>query len=430
MKKWGVALVASTALTVWSHAAVAQIIGLEPPEATVPQRQSVLQRPRPDYDPVGARIGDFFLYPSAELEEFWDSNVFASSSHAKGDFYTSARPAVSLLSDWGSSALNVLANGEIRRYAGEVSENQTNYSLVTNGRLDILHGEYLSGALGFQQAHVDRTSPSSVPTQTHPTEYHETTGLLKFNRDRGVLGLQANAGVDYFNYNDAFTSTGALIHETDLNRVEIHGGPRVSYEIIPGYHAFVAVAGNDRIYQSTFDSFGIKRSSHGFETDVGTAFQISPVITGEAFVGYIQQNYDDSRISAIHSPGFGGNLLWNVTQATSVRAKVSRTVQEVDFFGTTASATVTSFLETQAGISVEQEVLRNILLTGGASLTSEDFRGTSRTDNIAEGDLGLTYLLNRMWRAGLDVSYQSRTSNTSGVSYNRALIGAKVRLQY
>ncbi|MGH6969307.1 MAG: outer membrane beta-barrel protein, partial [Stellaceae bacterium] len=168
----------------------------------------------------------------------------------------------------------------------------------------------------------------------------------------------------------------------------------------------------------------------GFETDVGTAFQITPLITGEAFVGYLQQNYDDSQLSTIHSPGFGGNLLWNVTQATSIRAKVSRTVQEVDFFGNTAPVTVTSFLETQAGISVEQEVLRNVLLSGGASLTSDDFRGTSRTDNIAEGDLGLTYLLNRMWRAGLDVSYQSRTSNVSGVSYNRALIGAKLRLQY
>ncbi|HEV2264685.1 MAG TPA: outer membrane beta-barrel protein [Stellaceae bacterium] len=430
MHKWGIGLVASVALAASSHAAIAQIIGLEAPEATVPERQSVLQHPRPDYDPVGARLGDFFFYPSAEAEGFWNSNVFASQSHEKSDFYTSLRPAASLLSNWGSSALNFLANGEVRRYASQVGENQTNYSLVTNGRLDILHGESLSGAVGFQNAHEDRTSPSSVPTQLHPTEYQETSGLLKFDRERGVLGLHANAGVDYFTYDNTLTSAGAELHETDRNRIEIHGGPRVSYEIIPGYHAFVAGQANSRIYQSTFDSFGIKRSSHGFETDVGTAFQITPLITGEAFVGYIQQNYDDPRISSIHSPGFGGNLLWNVTQATSVRAKVSRTVQEVDFFGTTASATVTSFLETQAGISVEQEVLRNVLLSGGASLTSEDFRGTTRTDNIAEGDLGLTYLLNRMWRAGLDLSYQSRTSNVSGVSYNRALIGAKVRLQY
>jgi len=430
MRRWGVVLLAGIALGAANHIAVAQIIGLEAPEATVPERQSVLQHPRPDFDPVGVRIGDFFFYPAGELEEFFDSNVLASESHEKSDFYTSARPTAALKSDWGSSALNVLANAEVRRYAGQVSENQTNYSFATNGRLDILHGESLSAALGFQNAHEDRTSPSSVTTQLHPTEYQDASGLLQFERERGILGLKANAGVDYFSYDNALTNSGTLLHESDRNRLQIHGGPRLTYEIIPGYHAFIAGDANARIYQSTFDSFGVKRSSHGFEADVGTAFQITPLISGEAFVGYLQQNYDDPRLSSIYSPGFGGNLLWNVTQATSVRANLSRTVQEVDLFGTTATEAVTSFLQTQAGVSVEQEVLRNILLTGGLSLTSQDFRGTSRTDNIVEGDLGLTYLLNRMWRAGLDLSYQSRTSNVSGVSYNRALIGAKVRLQY
>ncbi len=430
MPKWGIVLVAGLALAASDRAAVAQIIGLEPPEATVPERQSVLQRPRPDYSPVGARIGDFFFYPSGELEELWDSNVFASHSSEKSDFYTSLRPAASLLSDWGSSALNFLANGEVRRYASEVGDNQTNYSFVTNGRLDILHGEYLSGAMGFQNAHEARESPSSVPGQIHPTEYQQSSGRLKFVRERGIVGLQANAGIDYFSYDNTVTNSGGLLRESDRNRIQVHGGPRVTYEIVPGYHAFIAGDANNRIYQSTFDSNGIKRSSHGFEVDVGTAFQITPLITGEAFIGYLQQNYDDARLSNIHSPGFGGNLLWNVTQSTSVRAKVSRTVEEVDLFGTTATGTVTSFLQTQVGVSVEQEVLRNVLLTAGAGFTSQDFRGTTRTDNIAQGDLGLTYLLNRMWSAGLDATYQSRTSNVSGVSYNRALIGAKVRLQY
>lgn len=430
MHRWGIAVLVAIGLAAFDHAAVAQIIGLQAPEATVPERQSVLQRPRPDYDPVGARIGDFFFYPSGELEEFWDSNVFASESNTTSDFITSIRPAASLLSNWGSSELNFLANAEVRRYASQVSENQTNYNLITNGRLDILRGEYLSGGLGFQNAHEDRTSPSSVPTQLHPTEYQDSNGYLKFVRERGLLGLQVNAGMDYFSYDNVFTSSGTLLDESDRNRLVIHGGPRLTYEIVPGYHAFIAGDANTQIYQSTFDSNGIQRSSHGFEMDVGTAFQITPLITGEAFVGYIQQIYDDPQINNIHSPGFGGNLLWNVTQATSIRAKLSRTVQEVDLFGSTATQTVTSFLETQAGVAVEQEVLRNVLLTGGVAFTSDDFQGTSRVDHIVGGTVGVAYLLNRMWRAGLDVSYDSRTSNVADVSYNIALIGAKIRLQY
>jgi hypothetical protein len=428
MHKWGIFILAAAGIVVSTEVAFAQT-GLYPTELTPPERQSVLQRPRPEYQPVGARIGDFFLYPSAEAEGYWDSNVFYAP-HAKGDFYTSLRPSAALESDWGTDQLNFMANAEVRRFATQVSENQTNYNLTTNGRLDILHGEYLAGGLSFQNAHEERYAPSSAPTQIHPTEYQESSGALRFVRERGIIGLQFNGNVDYYSYDNVFTTTGTQLRESDRNRVEVYGGPKVTYEIMPGYHAFIAGAANDRIYQSTYDINGLKRSSHGFEVDIGTDVLISKLISGEIYVGYLQQNYDDSRLPSIHSPGFGGKLLWNVTPLTSIRATASRTVQEVDLFETTAQASVTAALESAFGVSVEHELLPNILLTGGGSFTSDDYQGTTRTDNTIQGDIGVSYLLNRMWSTGLDVSYQNRTSNTSGVSFSRALVGARIRLQY
>lgn len=377
----------------------------------------------------GGRLGDFFFYPSAEADGDWDSNVFFAP-HPKSDFVYSLRPGLSVNSDWGTNQLNFLAGAEVRRFATQVSENQTNYNLATNGRLDILHGEYIDAGVGFRNAHDERFAPSSAPTQVRPTEYQESSGRLKFVRERGVVGLQMNGNLDYYTYDNVLTTSGAQLRESDRNRIELSGGPKVTYEIIPGYHAFIAGAANDRIYQHTFDVNGLKRSSHGFEVDVGTDVLITKLITGEIFVGYLRQEYDDSRLPTISSPGFGGSLLWNVTERTSVRAKASRTIQEVDLFGTTAAGTVTSALQSSVGVEVEQEVLHNVLLTGGGSFYSDDFQGTSRTDNTYEADLGVTYLLNRMWSAGLDATYQNRTSNTSAVGFSRALIGAKIRLQY
>lgn len=428
MRKWGIVVLAASGTVVSAHVALAQT-GLFPTELTPPERVSVLERPRPEYNPVGARIGDFFLYPSAEADGFWDSNVYYAP-HAKSDFYTSLRPGAALESNWGTDQLNFLANAEVRRFATQVSENQTNYNLATNGRLDILHGEYLDLGAGFENNHEERYAPSSAPTQAHPTEYQKSSGVLKFVRERGIVGLQFNGGVDYYSYDNVFTTSGTQLRESDRNRIEIAGGPKVTYQIIPDYHAFIATSANDRIYQSTFDTNGLKRSSHGFEVDVGTDVLITKLITGEIYVGYMQQNYDDSRLPTIHSPGFGGSLLWNVTEATSIRANASRTIQEVDLFGTTAAATVTSALQSAVGAEVEHELAPNILLTGGGSFTSDDFQGTSRTDNTVEGDLGVTYLLNRMWSTGLNVAYQNRSSNISGVDFSRALVGAKIRLQY
>jgi hypothetical protein len=427
MRKWGI-VVLTASIVISAHVALAQT-GLYPTELTPPERVSVLQRPRPEYSPVGARIGDFFLYPSAEADGYWDSNVYYAP-HAKSDFYTSLRPGAALESDWGTNQLDFLANAEVRRFATQVSENQTNYSLASNGRLDILHGEYLDGGLEFQNNHEERYAPSSIPTQLHPTEYQESSGALKFVRERGIVGLQLNGNVNYYTYNNVFTTTGTQLRETDRNRVEISGGPKVTYQIVPGYHAFIAGSANDRVYEHTFDVNGLKRSSHGFEVDVGTDVLITQLITGEVYVGYLRQEYDDSRLPTISSPGFGGSLLWNVTESTSIRANASRTIQEVDLFNTTAAASVTSALQSAVGVEVEQEVLPNVLLTGGGSFTSDDYQGTSRTDNTVEGDLGVTYLLNRMWSTGLSVAYQNRSSNNSGVGFSRALFGAKIRLQY
>jgi hypothetical protein len=428
-KGWGIVVLAGAMLAMSGGTAIAQILGLEPPEVTVPERQSVLNRPRPAYDPVGGRIGDFFLFPSGEMEKNWNSNIFATSSNAKSDFYTSARPAFSVLSDWGTNQLNFLANAEIRRYATNVSENQTNYSVLINGRLDVTDGSHLTSGIGFQNAHEDRTEPSTLTTQVRPTEYQEASGKLKYVYERGLLGLSVDGNVDYYSYDNTITGGGTLVRESDRNRVEAYGGPRVSYEIVPGYHAFIRTAVNTRIYQSTFDSTGIKRSSHGFEGDVGTAFELSRLINGEVFVGYLQQNYDDAQLSAIHGVGFGGNLLWNMTQATSFRANVSRTVQEVDLFQMPATSTATAYLQTLAGAAIEHELLPNVVLTGGASFAVQSYQSITRTDNIVEGDLGVRYLLNRNWSIGLATSYQSRTSNISGVNYNQAQIDAKLRLQ-
>src|SRR6266699_1072721 len=48
--------------------------------------QSVVERPRPEYDPLGIRFGSFFLYPRAELDEVYNDNVFATKTGTKSDF--------------------------------------------------------------------------------------------------------------------------------------------------------------------------------------------------------------------------------------------------------------------------------------------------------------------------------------------------------
>src|SRR6266852_6386165 len=93
------------------------------PEATIPERQSVFERARPDYDPLGIRLGSFLAYPAARLAETYDSNVFATTSNTKDDFYTTFSPSIALRSDWNVHSLAFQASSQTKRYTSLVSEN-------------------------------------------------------------------------------------------------------------------------------------------------------------------------------------------------------------------------------------------------------------------------------------------------------------------
>lgn len=388
------------------------------------ERQSVLQKPRPDYDPLGVRVGSFLVYPAIDLSETYDSNVFVTQTDTKSDLLTTVRPSVQVRSDWNNHALNFTAADEINRYATQVGENNSNLLAATDGRLDIERNIYLTGRLSYQFLHESRTSPNTVTAEKSPIGYQLASGALGFVHETGRLGLRVDGTVDDYSYNDGITSTGEIIPETNRNRVEYAVSPRLSYGIIPGYEAFVKTRVNWRDYLSPGDApMDVNRSSHGYEVAAGTAVRLGPTLNGEIFAGYFRQTYGGGLPDA-SGPDFGGNLLWNVTALTSVRGSVARTVEE------TILAGVSTFIQTATTITVEHELLRDVLVSGGGSYIVQDFQGISRSDRNYEAHAGARYLINRNLNAGLNISWMQRNSTAPGNDYDRYLLSANLRLQF
>jgi hypothetical protein len=446
-------LVAALAAMLGSVAAYGQVqmpgagpgsYGAAPPEATAPERLSVAQRPEPEYSPLGIPVASFLVFPSAGLGETYDSNVFATPTDVKSDFVTDVTPDVAVDSNWNNNALDFDAGGDIRRYASQFSENVTDAHAVANGRLDVLRDIYFLGGLSYQREHEDRASPNSIVGQKNPTEYQVAGGGLSYVHETGRLGLRVDGTVNSYWYDNAQTATGVTVVETDRNRVESAIRPRLEYEIVPGYHAFVQFQANRRDYQAQFDQFGVAPDSHGYEGDAGTAINLGGIINGEIFAGYLKQYYSTGTQPTAANPtpiankpsvsgvGLGGNLLWNVTDLTSLRLNLSRTIEETIVTTAVGATTVVAQadLVTTAGVSVEHELLRNVLLTAGAIYTQDDFQGISRTDNSYEGTAGARYLINRNLSAGLDFSYTKRSSNQPGNDYDREIAMATLRTQF
>jgi hypothetical protein len=432
---------AALALAGASPAALAQVslpspgpgsFGNQAPEAGAPERVSVAQRPHPDYDPIGARLGGFLIFPSVDLSETYDSNIFAAKAPEVGDFFTDVQPAINVVSNFSRHALGFNANGEFKRYITHSSENVDNASATAGGRLDLLRDIYLLGGLQFRHAHEDRADPNSNPAQLTPTEYEVGGAGLGYVHERGRLAFRIDAAVNDYLYHNVPARGGGVVIESDRDRIELAAKPRVSYEIVPGYHAFVQVQGNARSYRLTHDQNGFNKNSSGYEVDAGTALDLGGIITGEVYAGYLAQNYQDSRLKPATGVGFGGNLLWNVTQLTSIRFTLSRSVQETVVTGALGAAIVDASgdVVTAVGAALEHELRRNVLLTAGLSYTEDNFQGISRTDNSYEADAGGRYLINRNLSAGLDLSYRKRDSNQTVNNYSREIVTARLRAQF
>lgn len=436
----GGALVTALAAVAASSSAFAQVqlpgpapgnYGVTPAKAA-PELLSVSQRPHPEYDALGIRAGSFIVFPTTDLSETYDSNVFATPSGTKSDFYTDIAPNLAVDSNWNNHALGFDAGGDMKRYASQVSENVTDAHASANGRLDMLRNIYFLGGLQYQKLHEDRTSPNSTTGQKNPTQYQVFGGGFGYVHESGRLGFRVDSDANLYSYDNAQTATGTTVAETPRNRIEYEVKPRLQYEIIPGYHAFVQAAGNWRTYQATRDQNGFQRDSSGWEVDAGTAIELTRLISGEVYAGYLKQTYDDSRLKPVSGVGFGANLLWSITQLTSLKFNASRVVQETTV-SNTSGATVTDSsgdLVSTVGAAVEHELLRNVLLTAGVGYTQDAFQGISRTDNSYSGTAGGRYLINRYLSANLNLTYTKRDSSQSINNFERELVMAQVHAQF
>jgi len=421
--------VALGAASLGGSAAAQTQYSVENPTPLPPERLGVLDRPRPGYDPIGLEWGPYYIFPRLDLSTTYDSNVFATPTNTQDDVSFAVRPEVFVVSNWPRHAVSFRAAAEERVYAIHGTEDVTNVQTALDGRLDITD-DYVTGGIGYELGHEDRASPDNVLNQKNPIQYQVGTAFIRYVHEVGLIGFRVTGRIFDYGFDNGLTVTGETVPETYRDRLEYWLTPRVSYELYPGYYAFIQTPVNWRVYNSKFDIDGFQRSSHGYEVDAGVSFAIGGASVGEVFVGYIDQEFDDRRLKPARGVGFGGSVLWNVTDITSLRFALARTVEEVVATAVpNAVVPASSILQTAVTAGAEHELDYNVLLWGRVGFVDQDFQGTTRDDKIYFGQAGVRYLFNQYLNAGLDVDYHHRDSSFAIFNYDRVQVTARLRLQ-
>ncbi len=388
----------------------------------------MIDRPRPKFDPIGTRLGDFFWFPRAEVDEFYNTNIFATAGPTTSDLINTLQPGFDLLSNFPRNALNLHAGAQTQFYSEHPEQNTETGNVRVDGRLDVTTGSNFYGSAEAAHLAVPRTSPTSPGNAVEPVTYDYYAANAGYQQTGLRLNYEAGVAFSATQYNAVPTFGGGILPQSSQNTTISQAVLRTDYEIVPDYSGYLRVEGDLTDYPHTIPG-GIRFNSSGYRVDIGLRIVPRHIVYGEVYVGYLAQIYAMPGLSSIAATDAGGRLTWNITRLTTFTFSGLRIpVESNPSIGTTGAG----YLATIATANADHELLRNLLLNVNASYEIDAYQGITRTDNVVSTGAGFKYFLSRYLYLGISYDFQRRQSmgSAAGTSYTQNILMLRVSTQF
>lgn len=376
---------------------------------------TVADRARPEYDPLGIRAGTFVVLPELAVTESYSDNVAFDAEDEESDFVTQIEPSVEIQSQWSRHLLALELGSDIAFHAKESDEDYQDLFAVGTGRIDVSRQTNIGANAQLRRAHEGRDDPEDDGGDDL-TDIYQFGGGAALNHQINRLGFTVGADVLRSVYDDD--------DEEDRNANIYDFLLRTSYEVSPRFDLFVEGRYNIEDRDDDVDDAGIERDTDGYEGRLGAALDITSVLFGEAFAGYRVQRFEEDDFDDETGVSFGADLNWNPTLLTSIGISGQRDFQPTDEGGAASN------FRTEVGLTIDHELLRNLIVSGEASYQEDDFRGDDRKDETYVFGGGLTYWLNRNVSLNAGYTYSERDSNDVDQEFkvNEVSVGVTLRL--
>jgi hypothetical protein len=403
-----------------------------PGELVISPGQTVTNRPRPEFDPIGLRVGDFFWFPRAELGEAYNSNIFATSSKPTYDLITAVQPGFDLLSIFPRHALNLHAASVSQFYADHPAQDTQDAVINVDERLDVTTGSSFHGSAQVAHQHISYGSPNNPGNIAQPVTYWDYIARAGYTEGGRRFSYSVDVGVEAAQFNAAPLVGGGVSPQSSQDVSISEAAVRGNYELIPDYLGYVRFATDLYSYWHTVPG-GVRPNSTVYRADVGLQILPRHIVYGEVYGGYLVQNFALSGLGSTSAPDYGGRLVWNVTRLTTLTFNGARTFAT----GTPSSPNVATpgaagngYLVSTISVTGDHELLRNLLLNVNGYYENDSFQGINRSDNFFNVGAGFRYLVNRNLFLGGSYNFQRRNSTLAGASYTQNLVLLRVGTQF
>jgi len=380
----------------------ALVTGTRPSDAT--RGITVLRRARPEFDAVGSRFAGLRLDAAATLRAGLDTNAYRVTD-GPSDVFALGEAEASLRSDWNRHALEIEGNLRHREYASETLRNLTTYGIEAQGELDISPRARINGEVAYRRDARDQFSAEEIALVLRPVRFDETRARVQGRYESGRFVLSANGGYSRVDYESSATLNGVVQSLRDRDYDSYDAGGQVGYRVSAGAVAFVSASNELRRYLVDATP---RRDSDALEVLAGIESEITPLLFGRVAVGFLRTRFSDPSVASRDSFAIDTRLDYLLTELTTIHLTARRTLRDAALL--TAPAT----LVTNARLSADHELLRNVIVSPQVFYENADYIGTTQSADLFGGGVDGQWLINRRLRANASIIYRTRaTENLS-----------------
>ena len=382
--------------------------------------------------PRGFQASDgWTYYPMVTGASYFDDNVFATPSNKRSDWAYIVRPELAITRSGQNYGIEAHGFVEDRQYAKLKSEDQVNAAASLGGTVMVDPNTQFQGRAQYMRAHEERgvgeTAQSSA-TFDKPVSFDQFDAAVALNhrQDRWWNSLGAAATTMHFSN----PTIGGMPQAQSFRNGDIESFPmRLGYVVAPFTSLFVEGALNRREFEvSEFDSFGY-RIVGGVLAEPGQGQRIR----GQAFVGYMSQDYRGPTFQDVSTWTFGASMALLVADGLTMTLAGSREAKETALtcLGVTVLGCGSSLIETWGAARLDYLLLPNFVVGGGVTYLVDEVVGNPREDRSLRPLFSARYFATPWLTFGFDyrnVNYDSSGLGILGYNRNIYLFSAHAKL--
>ena len=381
---------------------------------------TVQSRARPDAETQPIHAGAMLLRPRIEQTLGYDDNVL-NGSNRRGSWLTGTSGSLLIGSGWSRDAFGMFLSAADTRYVGQPTQNRTDGSASVGGSLDIGRDRLTLGLAHLSQ-HEDRSALNALASE-RPVALRVDDARLSYTAAFNRLTLIPEAELSAWHYGDT-TVLGQFARQGYRDRTMLRGGATFRYEFAPLRHAvFVARA----LSQHYLDPLPGQPSmnSTGYQTLLGLDYDDDTVWRARFLIGGETRQFGASQYRSHTAVIAEGDLTWNPTGMTTVRASLTRSMEDA------AQEGVSGFTYMAGNLRIDHELMRDVVINASAGLRHAMFLQGGQQSGGSAG-AGITWLFNRYARVSatydLNTAHGSGPLNTAATGYARDVALVTVRL--